>query len=161
MDSRLIALKLFLDELEVPEDITTLDNRKRVQKAVYLGQATGASLSYHFGWYLLGPYSPALTKDYYALAEEIASEDRSYEDNKLQDTLVEKIRKVVPLMKIPEDVSLAQEDWLELLSSLHFLRKSRGKDDREAREILRTEKLNLSEFTDQAEEQLKKAGLLS
>lgn len=60
MDSNLIALKLFLDDLGVSADIETIDDRKRVQKAVYLGQAAGADLGYRFGWYLLGPYSPSL-----------------------------------------------------------------------------------------------------
>ena len=78
MENKLIALKVLLDQLGVPDSIETIDDRKRVQKAVYLGQLSGVDLGYRFGWYVFGPYSPALTKDYYSLAEAIASGDRSY-----------------------------------------------------------------------------------
>src|SRR3712207_9330456 len=51
--------------------------RKRVQKAVYIGQLTGVDLGYRFSWYVKGPYSTALTRDYYDLAEDVNSgEDR-------------------------------------------------------------------------------------
>lgn len=87
MDARLITLKLFLDELGIPDEIETIDDRKRVQKAVYLAQLTGVDLSYRFGWYLMGPYSPTLTKDYYSLAEAVASGDKDYESKQLQDVI--------------------------------------------------------------------------
>ena len=34
MEPKLVALKLFLDELEIPASIETIDDRKKVQKAV-------------------------------------------------------------------------------------------------------------------------------
>ena len=63
MEPRLIALRLYLDQLGVSSDIETVSDRKRVQKAVYLGQLSGVDFGYRFGWYLMGPYSTTLTED--------------------------------------------------------------------------------------------------
>ncbi len=161
MDKRLVVLKLFMDELGVPSDINTLDDRKRVQKAVYLGQLTGADLSYRFGWYLMGPYSPTLTKDYYSLSEAIASGDREYEKHKLQRAWRERLSGIRPLMDVPEDVNLTQENWLELLSSLHFLLKIRKLDPDEAKSVLHEKKPHLGSFVDKAKAKLEEARLLA
>jgi uncharacterized protein YwgA len=160
MDTRLVALKLFLDELQIPTDIETVDDRKRVQKAVYLGQLSGVDLGYRFGWYLMGPYSPALTKDYYGLAEAIASGDRDFEDKELQEPIQDRLRSVLPLMEVPNGVSLSQEDWLELVSSLHYLRKVRRCSDDETMEILEKEKPCLFASVGRAEIALQEVGLL-
>jgi uncharacterized protein YwgA len=160
MDQRLVVLKLFLDELGVPDSINTVDDRKRVQKAVYLGQLSGLDLGYRFGWYLKGPYSTSLTKDYYSLADEIASEDRDYEGKSLPESVRSRLQKVEPLMTVPDEVGLAQEDWLELVSSFHYLRKIRRCDREQALETLRREKPRLVSFAGRAEEKLVQAGLL-
>lgn len=160
MDTRLVVLKLFLDELEVPSNITTVDDRKRIQKAVYLGQLSGANLSYHYSWYLKGPYSPALTKDYYNLAEALVSGDRSFEGKQLHASVKRKIEKIKPLMEVPENVDLRQEDWLELLSSLHYLFKVKSSDEEQVMRVLENEKPLLVAFAQQAKSRLSEAGLL-
>ncbi len=160
MDQRLVVLKLFLDELGVPDSIDTIDDRKRVQKAVYLGQRSGLDLGYRFGWYLKRPYSTSLTKDYYTLADEIASDGRDYEGKTLPEPIRARLQNVKPLMTVPEDVGLAQEDWLELVSSFHFLIKIRGCDRGQALETLRCEKPRLVSFADRAKEELVRVGLL-
>src|SRR5262245_45792463 len=119
MDQRLVVLKVFLDELGVSDSIDTVDDRKRVQKAIYLGQLSGLDLGYPFGWYVKGPYSTDLTKDYYSLAEAIASGDMDYAGKLLPEPLRARLQKVQPLMTVPDDIGLAQEDWLELVSSFH------------------------------------------
>jgi len=160
MDARLTALKLFLDELDTPPDIETVDDRKRVQKAVYLGQLSGVDLGYRFGWYLMGPYSPSLTRDYYTLATEIASGDREYEDKELQPSLRTRLRRVHDLLDPPAEVNLPQERWLELVSSLHYLREITNLNREKALEKLTQEKPSLVKFADQAESMLKEVGLL-
>lgn len=70
MDQRSAALKLVLDHLGT-NDISTVDDRMEVQKAVYLAQKAGVSLGYSYGWYVRGPYSPSLTRDYYDLVDDI------------------------------------------------------------------------------------------
>ena len=160
MDARLITLKLFLDQLGIPTDIETVDDRKRVQKAVYLGQLTGVDLSYRFGWYLMGPYSPTLTKDYYSLAETISSGDKSYQSHQLQSSVQEQLRRALPLMQVPQEVALTTEQWLELLASYQYLRKVSKQDEQSALETLKTTKPNLVDFTREAKNTFVRLGFL-
>jgi uncharacterized protein YwgA len=50
-------------------DTSTFDSRLRIQKSIYLLGALGVpeAKSYSFSYYLRGPYSSSLAKDYYAL----------------------------------------------------------------------------------------------
>src|SRR2546421_10312433 len=150
MDSRLILLKLFLDELGVPDDIATVDDRKRVQKAVYLGQRSGLNLGYRFGWYLMGPYSPGLTKDYFALSEAISSGDREYESHALGPTSKAQLHRIASLCLVPANVAASQEDWLELLASLHYLRTVSGYSHAKSQDVLRVQKPHLAHLVNEA-----------
>ena len=120
MKTKLIALKLFLEELGVPSNIDTVDERKRVQKTIYLGQIAGVDLGYHFGWYLKGPYSPELTKDYYDLDEALIDGDLEYQKKDLKGQLKEKLQSIKSIVTQPSDVPFSQADWLELLASVHY-----------------------------------------
>src|SRR5262245_31088985 len=75
MEAKLEVLRLFLNALDVPSAIDTVNERKRVQKAVYLGQLSEIDLGYRFGWYIMGPYSTSLTQDYYQLSEALATSE--------------------------------------------------------------------------------------
>lgn len=161
MDARLVALRLFLETLDIPAEIDTVDDRKRVQKAVYLGQAAGVDLGYRFGWYLMGPYSPGLTRDYYSLAEAATSGDQAYRGKRLRESAANSLKGIAGLMAPPAGVPLRQEDWLELVSSLHFLLVARRLGTDEALRVLQKEKLHLSAFAPQAEAELRSSGLLS
>lgn len=161
MDSSLVVLKLFLDELGIQDEIRTVDDRKRVQKAIYLGQLSGVDLGYRFSWYLMGPYSTSLTKDYYSLAEAIHSGETDYRDKELKDSIKKRLMKLADLMAVPMSVKLPQEDWLELVASLHFLLKVSQYSKTKAVEILKEKKLRLSKYIPHAEAALKRKGLLS
>lgn len=160
MDGRLIALKLYLDELGIKDDIDTVDDRKCIQKAIYLGQVSGVDLGYRFGWYLLGPYSPSLTKDYYSLAESLLSGDEEYTKKSLRENVRAILGNTKPLLKPPKSIKVPLDDWLEILSSLHFLRIVRGLSAPEANEILEKEKPHLTQYLPTAEQQLHKFDLL-
>lgn len=160
MDKRFIALKLFLDELGIPVAIDTVDDRKKVQKAVYLGQLSGVDLGYRFGWYLMGPYSPALTRDYYGLAEIFHSGDSSYQNHRLNQQVRSTLQRVRPVLQVPEGVSLEQEDWLELVASLHYLQKVRRLTYEEARWTLSEKKSHLIPFVEAAKKALMESSLL-
>ncbi len=160
MENRLIALKVLLDTLGIPDTIETIDDRKRVQKAVYLGQLSDVNLGYRFGWYVLGPYSPALTKDYFSLAEAIASGDKGYEGKEFTPGVLGRIRRILPLMRPPKSVPLEQEDWLELVSSLHYLRRVVRSNRQDALETLRRAKPHLLPYAEDAERALIQAGQL-
>lgn len=116
-------LKLFLDALGVSSDGAGLGDRKRVQKAVYIGQSADADLGYVFGWYLLGPYSPELTDCYRSLIASIGEGDDRYKCYKLKDYMLERLSVVKSVMKVPSGVCLSQEDWLELFASVIYIMK--------------------------------------
>ncbi len=160
MEARLIALKLLLDELGVPDSIDTIDDRKRVQKAIYLGQLSGVDLGYRFGWYLKGPYSPALSKDYYALADDLQAGDNEHSGKSLTVAVTSRLEKIRPLLKVPESVPLTQEDWLELVSSVHYLRKISKYNETKAHEVLVSEKPTLVPYIEAAKAALKTTHLL-
>ena len=161
MQAKLTVLKLILDELGIPDSIETVDDRKRVQKAIYLTQLTGVHLGYRFGWYKKGPYSPDLTKDYYALADAIQVEGEEFASVKLQPEVRKRLDRVKPLLDVPHGVSLQQEDWLELVSSVHFLRKISKRTQVQSVDVINAEKPQLSEFIPAAERALSAADLLS
>lgn len=162
MENRLVALKLVLDELGIAPDISTLDDRKRVQKAIYLGQRTGVELGYRFGWYLLGPYSTDLTRDYYALSASLQQGEEEESGRTLHEEIRGALRRVQPLMTAPASVDLAQEDWLELVASLHYLMRVSGYTfEKSLEEMKGTSKERLLTHAETAKKLLSEAGLLN
>lgn len=169
MNNALTILKLYLTTLGVPPDINTIDDRKRVQKAVYLAQAAGANLHYRYNWYVRGPYSPDLAKDYYKLSEAILLDDISSAGNKtaneenappLKDWIRQKLQSLDSIIETPAGVNLPQADWLELASSLHYLQTVDKDDLDKAREVIEREKPHLKDYVDVAQAKLKKLKLL-
>lgn len=159
MDSRLILLKLILDKLHIPASINTIDDRKRVQKAVYLGQRTGVDLGYRFGWYLRGPYSSDLARDYYALDEAIRDGETDHVGRQLIAQAAAKIATIADLMSPPQGVALEQEDWLELVASLDYLIRVQRCSTVQAKKTLVREKPRLVNYFEQAYQALKSVGL--
>lgn len=148
MDTKLIALKLFLDALGIPPAIDTVEDRKRMQKAVYLGQLSGIDLGYRFGWYIMGPYSTGLTRDYYALQEQLQLE--SIESKQLREDARDKLSQLAPLLKPPTSWTDSFENWLELLASYHFLRKISRQSHLDAVSTLREQKPHIAAYVDMA-----------
>lgn len=114
-------LKLYLDELGVSSEGGTLEDRKRVQKAVYIGQMAGADLGYTFSWYLLGPYSPELAHCYYSLRGGIGEGDDRYKGYRLMGYALLRLGAIRGVMIVPKGVCLPQEDWLELIASVIYI----------------------------------------
>ena len=155
MEMKLVLLKLFLDKLGIEPEIDTFDERKTIQKVVYLGQLTGVDLSYRFGWYLKGPYSPSLAEDYYHLADELEIGDESYEEYQLKKSLSDRLEKVQPLIDKPEEFKLENVDWLELVASYDYLGRVRKLSDEKADKVLAKEKPDLYEYRELAKRKLK------
>jgi len=160
MEPSQIVLKLVLDNLGVSNSITEVDDRKRIQKAVYLAQAAGVNLSYVFGWYVMGPYSPALTRDYYSLASALEASDKGHEGKSLRPELQGKLESLQPLIEPPPGIRLSQEKWLELLASIHFLQTVSKFDEKAARAVIAKEKASLVPFYDNGKNALLSANLL-
>jgi hypothetical protein len=159
MDGRLITLKLFLDALGVKEDVASLDDRKTIQKAVFLGQLSGVDLGYRYGWYLRGPYSPALTRDYFALAQAIEQGERDYEQRVLHPKHQDRLGPAKQVMSMAPH-RLDRPEWLELLASYAFLIRASRQTRDQARGLLATQKPNLLPFVDNADAALTSAGLI-
>jgi len=101
-------------------NLSTLKERKLLQKQIYILQESGLDLGYHFGWYIYGPYSPALTKDAFDLSMQLTHAPETLRKETL--TLCEQsvLRKVNAfLSSISNKDELA--DRLEAIASLHFL----------------------------------------
>jgi len=154
-----INLKLLLDALDIPSKISTLADRKRVQKAVYIGQKAGVDLGYSYGWYLLGPYSPELTQDYFTLNNDLINEDNDHTNCEFNESLSEKLYGIRNLMKAPERVHLSQEDWLELVASIVY-KRNETKNDTETKDFLKLKKPDLMGYYDDALSCAKKYGLI-
>lgn len=122
MNTERIELALILTELKIPLRLDSFDKRLTVQKKIYLAQLMGVDLGYRFSWYLRGPYSTRLTEDAFALIDDVRSGDKEYEHFTLLDDTVAKIRGTNRLCRLPKGFDGADEDWIELLASLHYLR---------------------------------------
>jgi len=115
-------LALVLDHLGVSVDLGTFSKRFNIQKKIYLAQITGIDLGYRFSWYLRGPYSTNLTEDAFALKDEIAEGVADHEDYQLLDEVTEVLDRAKELWEKPREPAISDDDWLELLASLHYLR---------------------------------------
>jgi len=119
MERRQIGLKLVMDCLGLPVKIDTFDDRLVLQKAIYLAQAAGLSLGYHYRWYLRGPYCPAVAEDGFAIAAALSQGLDEAKRWTLDSSSLAKLAKVRRLLRhqaLPSHVTR-----LELLASSHFL----------------------------------------
>lgn len=157
MSDRLVVLDLVLRELGVDPEISTLTKRKRIQKAIYLAQAAGVDLGYRYGWYVKGPYSTQLTRDYYELTPTI---NRVAREKRLKEPLNESLGQLRPLLVPPQDSDLVDADWMELLSSIHYLGKVRRETRDGVIEVLRKEKPVLADHADIAFDHLEHYALI-
>jgi len=114
-------LALILEHLTVPIDLQTFSNRLNVQKKVYLAQIAGTDLGYRFGWYIRGPYSTDLTQDAFTLKDEIASGEADHKAFQLAPKVTKALDTAKKIWDSPPK-STDNDDWLELLASLHYLK---------------------------------------
>lgn len=117
-----ILLKLVLDKIGIGDlEIDTFGARKVLQKKIYLLQLTGIDLGYRYNWYLKGPYCPALADDTFALREEIKY-DEEFNKYELSTDTKGKFDTLTKLELLPEDSQTREDEWLELVASLHYLK---------------------------------------
>lgn len=128
MDPQQIGLKLGLDAIGVPIRVASFPDRLILQKAVYLAQAAGVDLGYHYNWYLRGPYSPALTRDAFAIAAEIGEGVDDSHGCNLDPVSTGRLGQLRELIeRIPQQDLPAK---LELLASVRFLLRDPTTTDR-------------------------------
>src|SRR5437870_273040 len=116
-----IELKLVLDAIGEELKLDSFPNRLRIQKKLYLTQLTGLDLGYRFGWYLYGPYCRELTSDAFRLAEQIREGAQDHVTQHLSPIARTLSSKAISTWQdVPS--GLSEDDWLELLASLHYLK---------------------------------------
>lgn len=158
MDPKIEVLSLFLKELGEQSTIEGIDERMRLQKAVYVGQLFEVDLGYRFSWYVRGPYSTGLTQDYYKLAEMGAA---AKSEKTLKPAILERLARAKRFLEKPEDVNLSIPHWYELLASLHYLYKVSGLGSEKVRETIAKSKSHLVQWVGCGEARLKQFALLS
>lgn len=158
METKLQALRELLNAVGTGTDISTKERRLRVQKAVYLMQAAGIKMGYSYSWYVNGPYSTSLTRDYYDLAGDTPIELGP--NRALNGQVVQLVDRVRMLHLIPEGVNLSEAHWAELLASVHYLRHEMRKDVEKARAVISIQKPHLLPHYATAEQALEQHGLL-
>jgi uncharacterized protein YwgA len=154
-----VTLKLILNELGIPSDITSLAGRKKVQKTIFITQSAGLNLGYTYGWYIMGPYSPELTEDYFTLNNDLIKGDRDFEKYQLTPNFSTKLKEIKPLFIVPNHVNLTQEQWLELIASIIFLRDE-TKSEPKLKQRIKEKKPHLVDFFNDAFQISKKYQLI-
>nr|MBN2277409.1 hypothetical protein [candidate division Zixibacteria bacterium] len=120
MDIRSVGVYLIMKRIK-DFCIDSFSDRLFLQKVIYLLQLFGIDFRLRYDWYLRGPYSKELT----SLAYEIDSRKNEYlemtKNAELRDDVLERIVKLENvLQKRPQSLDGAR--WLELLSSIHYLK---------------------------------------
>ena len=118
MLSRPGKLNLLFKELgNIDIDISTFNNRKKLQKTVYILSKMGLKFNYPYNWYLHGPYSPTLTEDAYEL-----SRNKAYYDDEIKKYhFKQNAQDIINKFKELFQDKMNDEEWLELIASLLFL----------------------------------------
>jgi uncharacterized protein YwgA len=160
MQPRLAALSLVLGNVGCKADIRTTEARKRLQKVIYLAQRSGVNLGYRYGWYKMGPYSPALAQDYYDLANALAVGE-SPNGHSLQEPQQKKLRKLQAFFEPPEGLKDKPQDWLELLASVDYLRKVLRYNNHQVAETIEKQKHALSRYLTHAKQTLERMPLIN
>jgi len=149
-----ILLKLVLDKIGFGDvEIGKFENRKILQKKIYLLQLTGIDLGYRYNWYLQGPYCPALANDTFTLREEIKYDDE-FNDYELNSKTNSKFDTLDKIVSMPDTPKTNEPEWLELLASLHYLKYIAywpGKHKPELEEVFEKLKASKPKFSDKVE----------
>lgn len=119
-EHKLKLIRLF-NEIGLPIEITQFNGRLLFQKTVYLLQEMGLHFGYSYGWYIRGPYSPAvadtgfdiqLIQNHHDVAIPILTN--------MENLVTENFRRMLHEARtIARDLS--DYELLELLASLHFI----------------------------------------
>ncbi len=127
----------YLNLLGIRIDSDNFGDRIKAQKLAYILQKIVEKPLYDdFNFYIKGPYSRELTKEYFDNKKDFVKGNSSYRINK-ED--YKKIERVKPLL-----LTLSQSD-LEVVASLLYLRKAEGLDENEAELELKIRKPYLNE----------------
>jgi uncharacterized protein YwgA len=112
-EGQLQVLRAVMEALGYNASIATVEERKRRQKAVYLAQIFGVDLGYRYGWYLMGPYSTALARDYYRLRESIALKE-IHKGPALKSAVIDRLKRARGVIgSRHRPAQLDENQWIE------------------------------------------------
>jgi len=99
------------------------DNRIIFQKTVYFAQQMGLKglEGYHFNWYVYGPYCPKITEDGFKI-----DESKNVSESTQDKEFLDKLEAFLGTERIADPI------WMEVLASIHFLKRiypTKGKDE--------------------------------
>lgn len=123
------------------------DDRKVWQKVGFLAQSLGLPLNeYQFNWYKAGPYSPSYTSVLYSIDQNMDQFKNDMQNYELKDSAKNKLRPLRNLVQNkPKGITLPS--WLELLSSILYIREESGYDKKDCLKKL----VRLKPFFDQSD----------
>ncbi len=125
----------YLNLLGVKIDSDRFDSRIKAQKLTYIIQKIiGKQLYGDFNFYIRGPYSRELARDYFGNKEDFVNGKSDYKPTKEEYGEIERVK---PLLE-----TLNQTD-LEIVASLLFLERDRGFDENKAEIELNSRKPHL------------------
>ena len=162
MDKRSIGIFLIMKNLREFK-IDSFYDRLFLQKSIYLLQLLGVDFRFRFDWYIRGPYSKDLTAIAYGIDSRRDEYFKTSKYLKLRNDVIavlERLKKAIN----DKPSSLDDAKWLELLSSIHYLKhiSSTNPDDIKTNNIkARLEKAGKTDFdNDQIESAWEKLDLL-
>ncbi|MEM0148912.1 MAG: hypothetical protein QW346_01460 [Candidatus Micrarchaeaceae archaeon] len=124
MNEKTRKLIAYLNVLGVRIDSNSFASRVKAQKLAYIIQEIiDKHLYTDFNFYIRGPYSRELAREYFDSRDDFVNGNSDY---KVVNEEYEELERVKPLLS-----SLNQND-LEIVASLLFLRKERGLDENQA-----------------------------
>jgi len=126
---RAVMLKLVLEHLGI-SNINSFDDRKIMQKLIYLLQAFGVNLSYGFRWDSYGPYSQSLAED----AKLVLTKHKEMYDRLIRDEnyklTEETISYIDEYMNSIGNMVKENIEFGELLASIHFTNQLYDSDEK-------------------------------
>lgn len=143
-----IELKICIDALGFIDSNSDMNDFKTisiVQRSVYLLQEFGLDLGYRYMWHLKGPYSSSLENIY----SELICNQQLFKKLNRKAKLKENTQIIMNTCKDfvnntkPKNKTMAE--WLELVTSLHYLKKythrgQKAKNYQQLIELLKLEK---------------------
>ena len=98
-------------------DVSSFSQRLLLQKRLFFAVMLGIDLGYSHSWYIRGPYSPALTRDAFAIDDARKGGTTAVH---VSDGLTDKVRSIQKIF---------DKDWndpqkMELFASLYYLAKT-------------------------------------
>lgn len=129
-----------------PINMQTFNDRLLLQKRVYFLQEFGAPFGYSFGWYIRGPYSSELARNGFEIesVSRLVNEKWDKLSNFLpefEDEDIETTQNAREFFDSVREAGIPEDRFLELLSSLHFLKTNWFFDEDYSRTAAKLRKL--------------------